>query len=408
MKFIQRVPGRNVTLLVISNGHGEDQVAARILQALKQSRPPLSIDALPVVGMGLAYRAQNISLLVKGKNFSSAGFWGRQFGQDLQDGWINLTLQQINAVWQWSQTGGKVLAVGDIVPLMLAWWSGLPYAFVGTAKSEYYHDHHLSRFRSSIYWPWERWLMAHDRCRGVFPRDRITATHLQQWSIPVFDCGNPMMDELDPPGNLPEVPPGCRILLLPGSHAPEVYANWQLMISAITGLSKAQQKYVFLGAIAPGLDLAPFQTTLVKYGWTTAANAPYSYYHQQQQATLWLLPDRFRDCLHAANVVLAMAGTATEQAVGLGKPVITMPGSGPQFTAQFAKTQAQLLGPSIYLIKDPVDLPHMLSAVQEKCSQPQAWIENGYCRMGTPGASKKIAQTLQTGLLDCSNPCSLS
>lgn len=97
--------------------------------------------------------------------------------------------------------------------------------------------------------------MTHDRCRGVFPRDRITATTLQRWSIPVFDCGNPMMDDLEPKGHLPELPLGCKVLLLPGSHAPEVLANWRLMISAIASLPQNSQKYVFLGAIAPGIDL---------------------------------------------------------------------------------------------------------------------------------------------------------
>ncbi|AKV71223.1 hypothetical protein VL20_6511 [Microcystis panniformis FACHB-1757] len=44
-----------------------------------------------------------------------------------------------------------------------------------------------------------------------------------------------------------------------------------------------------------------------------------------------------------------MAGTATEQLVGLGKPAITIAGSGPQFTPHFAKLQQRLLGCSILL-----------------------------------------------------------
>lgn len=391
----------NIQLLVISNGHGEDQVAMRILQVLRQDIPKLNADALPIVGIGLSYRKQNIPCLVKGKAFLSGGFWGHEFGQDLQHGFLGLTLKQIKAVRQWSHQGGVVLAVGDIVPLMLAWWSGLPYAFVGTAKSELYRGHPLSFLRSSIYWPWERWLMAHKRCRGVFPRDRITATTLRRWPIPVFDFGNPMMDELEPRGELPELPPGCKILLLPGSRAPEVFRNWQLMISAIADLHQTQQTYVFLGAIAPGIDQRPLQEILVQYGWTAQKDTAFPYYHQHQHSLL-LMPNGFRDCLSIANIVLAMAGTATEQAVGLGKPVITIPGHGPQFTAQFAAAQAQLLGPSIYRINRPEDLPQMLSVVQEQCRQPQIWQKNGRHRMGLPGASVKIAQTLQQQLFNFS------
>jgi len=40
-----------------------------------------------------------------------------------------------------------------------------------------------------------------------------------------------------------------------------------------------------------------------------------------------------------------MAGTATEQFVGLGKPAIAIPGIGPQFTAAFAEAQSRHLGP---------------------------------------------------------------
>lgn len=395
---MQTSQSRNVRLLVLSNGHGEDQVAVRILQALISAMPRLHVAVLPIVGMGLAYQEQNVSFLVKGKDFVSGGFWGHKLGQDLQDGFISLTRQQIMAVRQWSRVGGAVLAVGDIVPLILAWWSGLPYTFVGTAKSEYYRGSNPPCLRSSVYWPWERWLMTQERCRGVFPRDRITATTLQHWSIPVFDCGNPMMDDLEPKGHLPELPLGCKVLLLPGSHAPEVLANWRLMISAIAGLPQNSQKYVFLGAIAPGIDLSSLQDTLVEQGWTAKEASGVRY--QRQQHSLWLIANAFEDCLHAAHIVLAMAGTATEQAVGLGKPVITMPGPGPQFTAQFATAQARLLGSSIYLIHGPEALPHMLSVVQAQCSQSQAWIDNGRCRMGSPGASTAIAQTLQRCLLD--------
>lgn len=396
---MQPSPSKNAQLLAISNGHGEDQVAVHILQALLQVTPRLDIVALPMVGLGLSYSSQNIPCLVQGTLFPSGGFGGREFGRDLQDGFLGFTLQQIRAVGQWSHDGGAVLAVGDIVPLMLAWWSGLPYAFVGTAKSEYYRASHLSYIRSSIYWPWERWLMAHDRCRGVFPRDRITATTLQRWPIPVFDCGNPMMDDLEPQGELPELPPSCKILLLPGSRAPEVFGNWQIMISAIAGLHPTQEAYVFLAAIAPGIELLPLQKTLVQYGWTAQEDTAFPYY-QWQQHSLLLIPNGFRDGLSAAHIVLAMAGTATEQAVGLGKPVITIPGQGPQFTPPFANAQAQLLGSSIYPIKKPGELPYILSVIQKQCRQPQDWIENGRHRMGFPGASVKIAKTLQQHLFN--------
>ena len=38
-------------------------------------------------------------------------------------------------------------------------------------------------------------------------------------------------------------------------------------------------------------------------------------------------------------MLYSMAGTATEQAIGLGKPVIQIEGKGPQFTKTFAEAK---------------------------------------------------------------------
>ena len=43
-----------------------------------------------------------------------------------------------------------------------------------------------------------------------------------------------------------------------------------------------------------------------------------------------------------------MAGTATEQAIGLAKPVIQIEGKGPQFTKSFAEAQRRLLGRYVF------------------------------------------------------------
>ena len=45
-----------------------------------------------------------------------------------------------------------------------------------------------------------------------------------------------------------------------------------------------------------------------------------------------------------------MAGTATEQAIGLAKPVIQIEGKGPQFTKSFAEAQRRLLGRYVFVL----------------------------------------------------------
>ena len=137
----------NLRLLVLSNGHGEDVIAVRILKELQQQTSAPEIFALPIVGEGRAYQRLNIPVIGSVRTMPSGGFIymdGRQLAKDLRGGLLQLTLNQLKSVRRWvkiqkkSGYSAKILAVGDIVPLLFAWLSGSEYAFVGTAKSEYY------------------------------------------------------------------------------------------------------------------------------------------------------------------------------------------------------------------------------------------------------------------------------
>jgi uncharacterized protein (TIGR03492 family) len=71
---------------------------------------------------------------------------------------------------------------------------------------------------------------------------------------------------------------------------------------------------------------------------------------KKSNAVVLLTRGGFSDVAHQAVAGIAMAGTATEQLVGLGRPVFTLPGSGSQFTAAFAEAQSRLLGQSVYFV----------------------------------------------------------
>ncbi|MGB8703081.1 MAG: lipid-A-disaccharide synthase-related protein [Thermosynechococcaceae cyanobacterium] len=408
-------------LLALSNGHGEDVVAVRILRQLRQQCPDWDLQAMPIVGEGRAYRQTNIKLYgpVCGA-LPSGGFIymdQRQLFQDLRSGLLPLTGAQLKACRQWAATGGAVLAVGDIVPLLFAWHSGAPYAFVGTAKSEYYLRSDESAFEGgrSPRWPWQRWfnsdylpwersLMQHRRCRAVFPRDRLTAQGLGQWPIPVVDAGNPMMDDLMPSGKLPrDLLPAAApvVLLLPGSRSPEAYRNWQQILEGITPLAAQSQPLVLIAAIDAALDLAVLQEKTVAAGWHEQPNADLAVPHcrlQHQQTQLLMAQQVFNDGLHLADLAIAMAGTATEQCVGLGLPVVTLAGSGPQFTWAFAEAQSRLLGPSIHLLERPDQVPNTVVNLLQDSTDRDLYRHNGQQRMGQPGAAARIASVLKTRL----------
>ncbi len=419
-------------LLCLSNGHGEDVIAIRILQELQHHPAAPELAALPLVGEGLAYSQLGIPIIGPVQRMPSGGFIymeGRQLLRDLQGGLLQLLWAQFKAVRRWSKRGGVVLAVGDIVPLLFAWLSGAPYVFVGTAKSEYYvrdeagllpNRSRWETWSGSVYYPWERWLMSRRRCKAVFPRDKLTTEILQKWSIPAFDMGNPMMDGILPENPAPvfyetdaelkEMQRSLIVTLLPGSRAPEAYDNWTQIVRATSGFfdTFSERTLLFLGAIAPTLKLDPLRDTLLGHGWRqqppefTVANLqlndPTALTFTKKNATLILTQDDYNLCLLKGDCGIAMAGTATEQFVGLGKPAIAIPGKGPQYTPAFAEAQTRLLGPSLILVEQPDKVASTIHQLLRDPDWLQLIAENGYQRMGQPGAAKRIANCLMERL----------
>jgi uncharacterized protein (TIGR03492 family) len=429
-------------LLVLSNGHGEDIIAVRIIQALQKLSSPPDIFALPIVGEGRAYQKINIPMIGKVRNMPSGGFIymdGRELMRDVGDGLVQLTLNQIQSIRRWVSSQTKlgnqkaVLAVGDIVPLLFAAVSGANYAFVGTAKSEYYvrdeagllprksKSARWENFSGSIYHPWERWLMSRSRCQAVFPRDALTTEILKKWPIPAVDVGNPMMDGLQTTftaqqfyrrnAEHQEVIRPLIVTLLPGSRAPEAYNNWEIMMIAVSALMASLRQpnsvfatagtMIFLGAIAPGLDCSILSQTLHIQGWRLCDESPLpisdpdSLTFKQKNAYFILTQQAYNECLHLGDLAIAMAGTATEQFIGLGKPAIAIPGNGPQYNLGFAEAQSRLLGLSLTLVKQP---SQVLSAIQSLLKNPDFLheiAENGLQRMGRAGAAQRIAECLQ-------------
>ncbi|MGK7899513.1 MAG: lipid-A-disaccharide synthase-related protein, partial [Xenococcus sp. (in: cyanobacteria)] len=353
---------------------------------------------------------------------------GTPLWKDLNDGLISLTIHQIKTVRQWGKHGGVILAVGDIVPLLFAWMSGCHYAFVGTAKSDYYWRNSQGEWLSqtswgerrlgSVYLPWERYLMSCQRNVATFPRDTLTTNILKRSGIRAYDLGNPMMDGFSLShslktiphlqGNLSQSP--LSILLLPGSRMPEALGNWQQIITAVLEVIREfpDRDLLFIGAIAPSLNSKAFQEEVLNQGWQLIASDQLPQKNQddgrvflsKQDATLCLTQNSYGACLQQADIAIAMAGTATEQFVGLGKPAIIMPGNGPQCTFAFMEAQTRLLGCSVTLVTNPQQVGKAIASLLNDRQKLQEIAHNGKTRMGTPGAARRIALKLKETLLE--------
>lgn len=431
-------------LLVLSNGHGEDIIASKIVQELIQLENSPQISIFPLVGEGHAYKKFGIEFIGSVQAMPSGGFVymdSKQLVRDVKGGLVQLTLNQIKTMKQWVKTqnasGHKngILAVGDIVPLLFGFYSGANYAFVGTAKSEYYvrlsevkllkrinKGAYWENFSGSIYHPWERWLMTQQRCRAVFPRDSLTTEILQKMGVRAFDMGNPMMDGLEPSfptyrtysvdAEHKEIVRPLVVTLLPGSRAPEAYKNWEKIMIGVSSLLEitlakntnvhTSKSLVMLGAITPSLDCNIFSESLRKQGWhrISLEELPFKFYDEKaltfkrNNAYFVLTQNAYNDCLHMGDMAIAMAGTATEQFIGLGKPAFTIPGFGPQFTPGFAEAQSRLLGDSVILVEQAADIGKQVQKFFAYPDKLHVIAENGRRRMGKPGAAQRIAQCI--------------
>jgi uncharacterized protein (TIGR03492 family) len=170
--------------------------------------------------------------------------------------------------------------------------------------------------------------MSRRNCRAIFPRDTLTAKILTKWPIPVFNLGNPMMDGLEPSFTTAqfyhqkafeaEVIRPFIITLLPGSRAPEAYNNWEIILMAVSALLasfrlpdsifQAAGTMVFLGAIAPGLDIQNLAKTLQIQGWRPTDETPVQVsdpgclIFKQKNAYIILSQNAYNDCLHHRTI----------------------------------------------------------------------------------------------------------
>ncbi|KAK4531925.1 hypothetical protein CCYA_CCYA10G2782 [Cyanidiococcus yangmingshanensis] len=292
---------------------------------------------------------------------------------------------------------------------------------------------------ASVYLPWERWLLRRSGTLGIYVRDTLTAERLNRLGIrgvaPL--ALNPMMDDIVVQHGLnlqaPDDVGSFYVTMLPGSRALEAYQNWRRMLRELQGALSESNGIAFRieVPVASTLAISVLKDIARDQGWrdidaVDAATFPGAdsvpalyedmiYRHGTSHCLrLWSpprsntearVPHPFAACLHRAAVVFACAGTATEQAVGVGKPVITSPGAGPQFNRSFWEAQSRLLGPNI-ILADPsrehpdavsqalVHLCQALQDTQHRQALVLSWRQQAEAVMGHAGAADYIARSV--------------
>ena len=396
-------------LLFISNGHGEDLNGSLICAALQAQDPQLVLAALPIVGGGGAYRRQGLPLLLQGRDLPSGGmvYQGWNLWKDLVSGWLIQTLAQLRAARRLGRRYRLVLSVGDHVPLLFAWLTSRPTVVFLVSTSSYYEGRlRLSRLT--------RWLCHRSAVRLVLTRDAFTARDLQSQGLAKARfLGYPIMDALGETAahaSAGEHSDAIPIALLPGSRQPEAQANLALLLQVCERLAQIapERPWLFEAAVVPGTVGAQLERELLQSGWTItvdaqAADAQAAGAQALVKGSLRvsLRSDAFAAILQRARLVLGMAGTAVEQAVGLGKPVVQLVGRGPQFSYAFAEAQMRLLGEAVFTVGNSAAGTREIHAAAALILQlladpdlPQLCDQCGLERGGPAGGSAAIAEAL--------------
>jgi uncharacterized protein (TIGR03492 family) len=272
-----------------------------------------------------------------------------------------------------------------------------------------YSSHYEGRL--SLPWP-SGACLASARFRRVLSRDALTASDLsEQLGRPLEFLGNPFFDAAvaaSEPLAAGQPAPAQRLGLLPGSRLPEALHNLELMLAVLAQLPEHLQQPDQLGlsaALVGGLgpeEVAPLASRL---GWRLDSEAGTITRLRRGPLRLELVWGRFAAVLQHSDLVLSMTGTAAEQAVGLGKPVLQLVGSGPQFTDNFAEAQRRLLGPSLFCAEGRSGsaeqregtarlLAQLLGELQGDGALAERCQRNGLERIGAGGGTARIADAI--------------
>lgn len=385
-------------ILLLSNGHGEDAVGARLGAEVEHRLPKAELLAFPTVGRGEAYGALKIPILGPRQAMPSGGLTLHSpmlLWQDLRAGWLPMTCRQL-ATLRALQTD-LLIVVGDVYALLL---SGLVRAerryYVQTLVSVLHseaeggkdviplHRRFMERFTVPELYLIRR-LATH-----TYLRDEATATHLRARGIEAVSAlGNPALD-IPYPRPLFTVPAPPVVALLPGTRT-YAAASLRRMLEALACWPQAT------GMVAWAASEAPPEAS----GWQWRAGLEISseiggeargllggYTRGQQHVPLFR--NRFADVLGSAQLVLGTAGTAHEQAAALGLPVVAFE-VPPHYTRAFLRNQRRLLSHALTLA--PPRPEAIAGALRELWDDPSRYrraVQTGPARMGRRGGSRNI------------------
>lgn len=385
-------------ILFISNGHGEDNHSSHIIRSLRELAPDVDIAAAPIVGQGHAYRNIDVPIISPTLTLPSGGFTYTnrlRLINDIRAGLLTSTWKQLRAIQRYAPQCDLVFATGDVVGQCFAYLSGRPFiSFTSPLSAMYEGTLKIDMVLKAV--------LKSPRCLTLFSRDAYTAKDYQKQGLAKAQFGGiPSLDRLKPKGKDLQLDAQRPMMaLLPGSRIPEAMRNLSLLLGLTIEIAQRNPQVQFRAALVPDV-MAALDDVAVEAGWHHEQGKLTYSAQGDPVASVLCFSDAFSDIICNTTLVLGMAGLAVDQAMAIGKPILQIPGAGPQFTYAFAEAQDRLLGLSVKTVGTEPATPAILQEAAQYAVdviQDQdyldACIANGQDRFGPFGASYRIAQVV--------------
>ncbi|MDB5528837.1 MAG: hypothetical protein JWR51_1940 [Devosia sp.] len=380
------VASSRLRYLFISNGHGEDAIAAAIVRQMPDT---VSIEAYPMIGAGNAYTGA-CPVVGPRATLASEG-WRNVKGslrRDIATGGLRTVPPALQFLRRVRGSYDRVVIIGDMVGVLACWATGY--------RDLYYLDVYKTG-AARLYSALERWAIKQS-CKAVFCRSDNLASSLTAIGVNARCAGNVMMDTI-PHGNYDAAQRrkhSFAVTLLPGSRA-LTSESFALQVEALRKLDASLRPDVFL-AIAGGVkveDLA--KAAGLRRSATLSAEPDDLGELSDGKLTVHMARGgAMGNLLEQSDLVLSQAGTATVQALGLGIPAITF--LNPRDRRSRFRDEQTLFGDARVVV--PAEADAVGDALSKLLSEPAERMRLGRIgreRIGEPGAVNAIIETLVEG-----------
>ncbi len=369
--------------LIISNGHGEDAIAAQIAARLAGD---VMVEAYPMIGSGNAY-ASVCPIVGPRATLASEG-WRNVKGslrRDVASGGLATIPPAFGFLRRVRGKYDKVVVVGDMVGVL---------ACLATGHRDLFYIDVYKTGAARLYSGLERWAIK-KTCATVFCRAPNLAQLLAADGVDARSAGNVMMDTI-PHGDYDAASRRRRpfaVTLLPGSRA-LTSESFSLQVQAVRSLPPELRPDVFV-AVAGSVSVDELARAggLTRSSMLSAESADLGQLTDGDLTIHMARGSAMGNLLEASDIVLSQAGTATVQALGLGRPVLTFINPRDR-RSRFEDEQRLFGGARVVVEAEPAQLRDALQLLLTDGSERFRLATIGRERIGGPGAIEAILAAL--------------